>query len=89
MNLRALSSWVALIFQPFNIGMTPPWSRARVDCGIQIKLKCSDRAILAERRSQQKKNPLTLAFNLVHFLRVLYTLLICACVRELGMRALS
>ena len=34
---------------------TPPWSRARVDCGIQIKLKCSDRAILAERRSQQKK----------------------------------
>ena len=34
-------------------GSTPPWSRARVDCGIQIKLKCSDRAILAERRSQQ------------------------------------
>ena len=33
----------------------PPWSRARVDCGIQIKLKCSNRAILAERRSQQKK----------------------------------
>ena len=28
-----------------------------VDCGIQIKLKCSDRAILAERRSQQKKSP--------------------------------
>ena len=27
-----------------------------VDCGIQIKLKCSDRAILAERRSQQKKH---------------------------------
>ena len=36
-------------------GSTPPWSRARVDRGIQIKLKCSDRAILAERRSQQKQ----------------------------------
>ena len=36
-------------------GSTPPWSRARVDRGVQIKLKCSDRAILAERRSQKNK----------------------------------
>ena len=42
-------------------GSTPPWSRVRADCGIQIKLKCSDRAILAERRSQQKKNFLTIS----------------------------
>ena len=44
-------------------GSTPPWSRARVDCGIQIKLKCSDRAILAERRSQQKKTDKTAVPN--------------------------
>ena len=60
------SKWadaVAKRYRPWPKGLRAdslPWfdsprSRARVDCGIQIKLKCSDRAILAERRSQQKK----------------------------------
>ena len=44
-------------------GSTPPWSRARVDCGVQIKLKCSDRAILAKRRSQQKKYGLSIGMQ--------------------------
>ena len=37
-------------------GSTPPWSRARVDCGKQIKLKCSDQGTCPKWRSQ-KKNP--------------------------------
>ena len=35
-------------------GSTPPWSRARVDCGIQIKLKCSDQGTCPKWRSHKK-----------------------------------
>ena len=64
-NMRTWADTVAKRYRPWPKGLRAdslPWfdsprSRARVDCGIQIKLKCSDRARLAERRSQQKKEP--------------------------------
>ena len=35
-------------------GSTPPWSRARLDCGIQIKLKCSHQGTCPKWRSRKK-----------------------------------
>ena len=53
---------VAKRYRPWPLGLgltacrgsTPPWSRARVDCGIQIKLKCSGQGTCPRWRSRKK-----------------------------------